>query len=546
MEEMSANRELELGLQAFERRAWSDAYEHLRAADRSSALAPAHLERLATAAYLAGHGHESRETWARAHQAFVDVDDVLGAVRCAFWLTIDLTLDGEVAQASGWVARAGRLVEEEADPLARTLVVLLRAVRSYFEGDAAGAFQLYSQAAELGRRSGNADVEALVRLGQGQTLITLERPRDGVPLLDEAMIAVTTDQVSPILAGIVYCAVIETCQDVFDLRRAGEWTAALSRWCDVQPDLVPFRGQCMVHRAEVLQFRGAWEDAVEQTQRACDRFADPPGQPALGLALYRRGELHRLRGEYATAERDYRSASEHGHAPQPGLALLRLAQGDTETAATAVRHALDDSHDRSTRARLLAAAVEIELAADDVGRAQKAAAELLKLAATLDAPVLDAIAQAAAGAVRLAEGDAGGARGPLRRSWKVFHELDAPYEAARVRMLLGLACRSLGDDDGAEMEFDAARVVFEQLGAVPEAARASRLSGRNAKRTAGLTERECEVLRLVAAGKTNRGVAEDLIISEKTVARHVSNIFVKLGVPSRSAATAYAYEHDLV
>jgi ATP/maltotriose-dependent transcriptional regulator MalT len=300
-----------------------------------------------------------------------------------------------------------------------------------------------------------------------------------------------------------------------------------------------------VHRAEILELQGEWPDAIDEAQRACERLAEPP-HPAVGRAFYRRGELQRLRGEYDAADHSYREATRYGQTPYPGLALLRYAQGQIDTAATAIRQALNEAQDRVTRSSLLGAYVEIALAGNNVQAASNTADELARVAAEFEAPLLDALSDYARGAVLLAEGDPAAALEPLRRACTRLQELDAPYDVARVRVPIGLAYRALGDVDTAEMELDAARTAFERLGAAPDLARVEELTGAVAhETTAGLTPREVEVLRLVATGKTNRAIATDLFLSEKTIARHVSNIFTKLGVSSRSAATAYAYQHDL-
>jgi DNA-binding CsgD family transcriptional regulator len=413
-------------------------------------------------------------------------------------------------------------------------------------GDWDAAHETAAAAAMVGERFGEPDLTALARFEQGRALIKRDRIEEGLALLDEAMVGVTAGELSPMVTGFVYCAVVAACQEVFAVRRAQEWTAALTHWCREQPDMVAFTGRCLVHRAELMQLQGAWPDALDEARLACERLERELNRLWSAHAFYQQAEIHRLRGELTSAEQAYGEASRCGSEPQPGLALLRLAEGRHDAAAAAIRRALDETRERPRRARLLPACVEILLAAGDTEEARDACGELEQIAAGYGSSLLSASAAHARGAAELAGGDARSALILSRRAWQGWHELEVPYEAARARVLIGLACRALGDEDTAERELGAARRAFEELGAAPDRIRLDALAGRGSSEASGLTRRELEVLRQVAAGDTNKAIASALVLSERTVERHVSNIFAKLRVSSRAAATAYAYEHGLL
>ncbi len=543
-----AGDQLERGRELYMRRAWAEAYRSLSAADRAAPLGAADLELLATSAYLIGRDDDYLSALERAHRAYLERGEDVHAVRCAFWLGLRLMFRGETGRATGWLGRAQRLLEREKRHCVESGYLLLPVVQRYLGArDWESAYATAASAAQFGERFADADLVAIARHLQGRARLQQGHVVEGLALLDEAMVAVTARELSPLITGLIYCSVIEGCQQVFAVGRAREWTSALAQWCELQPEMVAFTGVCRVHRAEIMQLRGAWQDAIEEAQRAFARCSELGDRRAGAEALYQQGEVHRLRGEFAAADEAYRSASQWGREPQPGLALLRLAQGRTDAAIRSVRRVVSATTDRLQRVALLGAGIEIMLAAGSLEEARDACRELAQTAASLGTDVLGATAAQAQGALELAEGDASAALECLRRAWQAWQQIDAPYPAARVRMLAGLACRALGDDDGSKLELDAARAIFERLGAAADLARIDSLTGRTSSaRTGGLSPRELQVLRLVAAGKTNRTIAAELFLSEKTVDRHVSNIFTKLDVPSRAAATAYAYEHQLI
>jgi ATP/maltotriose-dependent transcriptional regulator MalT len=532
------------GREAFERREWVLARDRLSAAPVQD-LGPDDHESLAVAAYLAGDRDTCLSTWQRAFQAHAEAEETLRSVRVAFWIALVLFTTGRESEGGGWVARAARILESEPHPTVEHAYFSIHTMyRHIYAGEFPQALDVATRITDTGRRFDDADLLAEGLSSQGRLLIYSGRVRQGLSLLDEAMLCITDGGVSPIISGMAFCSMIEACQEIGDFRRMTDWTSALTRWCDDQPDLAPFTGQCAVHRAQIMRTQGAFTQALEELDLARARYEANGMEPAAGLALYERGEVLRLQGDHDTAVVAYDAAAAYGHEPQPGLALLWLARGRTAAAVAAVHRLLGESRDPVHRSQLLPVAIEILLAGGQADVARAASDELDSIAASFRCASLGAAAAYARGTMALAESDPAGALPPLRQAWKVWLDLGARYDAARARTRIGLAFRALGDEDSAAAELAVARRTFVELGAVTAGHEVERLLGPS--RPAGLTARELEVLRLVAGGQSNPQIASALFLSEKTVARHLSNIFGKIRVTSRTAAAAYAFEHKLV
>ncbi|MFT3926540.1 MAG: response regulator transcription factor [Myxococcales bacterium] len=551
----------------FEQRAWRDAYQAFVEAEAAVVLGARDLDRMAVSAGLHGNDAGMLSTTERAHQVHLQEGNEPAAARTAFWLGFRLMALGEHGRAQAWFARTKRIAERlEPGCAVAGFLLLPSMLRSFHGGDFETARRLASEALALGERCGEGDLIALARVLLGRTVLRQGEIAAGLELLDEAMLAGTSREISPVVTGLMYCHLLSGCAQVFALDRAREWTAAFEDWCKDQPQLVGFAGACLVHRAELFELGGAWSDAFAEAKRAEERLTSASDPRVSADAIYQQGEIHRLRGELEQAEAAFAQASRQGREPQPGLALLRLMQGRGETALQASRRVLATTSDRLLRARYLPAHVEIALALGQLEDARSASVELTELAGKYDMEALRALDACARGALAIADGQPQAAVEPLRAAMLVWTRIGAPYLVARVQVLLGRACHALGDSDGAALAWSAAHETFQGLGAVFDLAALEGLERtlpsvvreragsqgalpRHPESEAapdGLTPRELQVLRLVAEGKTNRSIARELFLSEKTVDRHVSNIFAKIGVPSRAAATAYAFQRGLM
>ena len=536
------------GLEAFRKRAWRDAFNLMSDADRQASLEPEQLILLSQAAFLIGKEQEGAETLSRAHQSLLTSGQTVPAARCAFWLGFTALLNGESAKATGWLSRASRLLEDQPECVESGYLLLPNGYRAVHSDNPTLAQAFFEQAEAIGKQFSDKDLMALALQGQGRSLIRKGQIEQGLVLLDEAMIAVTAGEVTPLNAGGVFCSVLDACGEVFDLQRAQEWSIALKTWCDSQPDIMPYRGHCLIRRAELLHLHGSWSEAFDEAKRACECLSLPSPRAALGGAFYQIGEIERMRGNLAEAEKAYEEAAKWAPNSGPGLARLRLAQNKADMANAIIRRMAEHLREPARRALFLDAWVEIAIAANDLDSARTAAHELASLSERINFPFVRALRSRNAGALLLADNKPGAALSELEQSRALWHDLRVPYEIARVRCLMARAYRKLGDEDSAAIEFAEAQRTFENLGASIDLAclvKERELKSRS-DLAGSLTEREIEVLRLVAGGKTNRGIAAELQISDKTVARHLSNIFTKLNLDSRTAATVYALEQKLL
>jgi ATP/maltotriose-dependent transcriptional regulator MalT len=503
------------------------------------------LDALAEAAWWLGRLDECIAARERAHACYDRAGATLPAGRCAVALFHHWCFKGKQAIASGWLGRARRALQAQPESPEYGYLLLYEAEVAHGSGDLTGATDLVEQALELGRRLRVPDLESQALQALGRLLIDHGRPAEGLARLDEAMLFAIEGRLSPFVTGRVYCSLVSACHELGDIRRANEWIEAVASWAETHPFTV-FPGLCRLHRADLMQWRGDWQAAEAEARRACSELDDMYVANA-AAAHAGVGEICRRRGDLDAAEEAFARAETLDARPAAGLALLRLAQGRVEAASTVISAAIEETTwNRLARGWLLPVEVQVAVALGDLDRARRAAAELTETARLFESPVLRAAGAAATGRVELAAGDAG-AGASLRVAVRRWVELDAPYEVAAARVLLARACRAAGDEEGAEASLAAAASVFARLGAAldmreVEALRAARVPERL---PCGLTAREAEVLRLVATGLTNKQIGAELSLSSKTITRHLSNIFAKIGVSSRAAATAFAFEHQL-
>jgi DNA-binding CsgD family transcriptional regulator len=528
--------------EAYERRDWTVAFDRLSVVGQLSAD---DTFALATSAYLMGDVDEAMRALQVGYQDRIHSGDDLGAVRFAFWLALIMNVRGELAIGSGWAGRAQRLLENQPDEIVERGYLLIHEFFQHLgRGDFARAGETAALVVAIGRRFVEPDLIAQGLNCQGRIMIYSGRVPEGLALLDEAMVGISAGEVSPIVAGNVYCSMIEACQELSDFSRAASWTSALTRWCDTQPSLVPFTGQCSLHRGQIMRLRGAYDEALAEYDLAQRRY-QAEGTPApAGRALTEKGDVLRIRGRLDDAEAAYRQGAELGHEPQPGLLLSWLARGRTAAAVSAVRRLLGEAQGPVQTSWVLPAAVQVMVAAGLLDDARRYADQLSDIASAFGNPALRAMEQYAEAHVELSSGEIEEALSRARESCRIWSEIGSPYETARARVLIARALRELGDEESATSELVVARHGFVDVGAAPAVHEVDRLLGR--LRPGGLTEREIEVLRLVAEGRSNPDIARALVLSQKTVERHLSNIFTKLDVPSRTAAAAYAHEHGLM
>lgn len=530
---------------------WEEACVEFLAADAERALDVEDLELLAEGAQLTGRHEVAVSALERAFALRASAAELSAAAAAAFWVYSEFCYVGEFARASGWMSRLRDLTEDLAAEEEPGWLAIAAAREAIGQGRYAEARIGLPRALAQGRERGDVDLETFARVLTARSLLLEGRVDQGLAQLDDAMVRVTGGHTTVRMTGILYCAAIGTCQDeAWELARAQEWAQALERWMASLPTIFggALLNNCRVYRAALRRWRGDLTDARLELEEASRDLGDGANQTLAGHACYELGEVCRVLGDDASAMLAYRRAASLGASVHPGLALLRLRQGDPATAMTGLRRSLAEATRPQVRGHLLPALVSVSLAAGAVDEAEQAIVELRDLARAMGSSALDAELARAEGEVALARGLPERGLQGLRRSADAWRRFGTPYETARTCVLIARACRALGDEEGAQLELESARELFARLGARRDLDALEAL-GPAVDLSAsdhGLSARELQVLRLVTAGRTNRSIASELFISERTVHRHVSGIFDKLGVHSRTEAATYAVEHRLL
>jgi ATP/maltotriose-dependent transcriptional regulator MalT len=522
---------------------WALAFDILSEARETSNLAAEDFDALAEAAWWMGRLDVCIEALERAYQEFVGSGRTDRAVMAAIYLSYHHANKGDFAIGDGWRARATRLAQEIPGSPAAAYLATAECGIAYNSGDLEACLVKAKAVAKAGEDHGDPTLVAWGLHWQGLALIKQGHLDQGWALLDEAMLGVSSGQMQPLWAGFLLCGMVLICEQLGDPRRGWQWIEVAERWLHDLPSASVYPGICRMYKARLIQERGDWAEAENEARRVCDDLTNLHIASA-ARAHYEIGEINRLRGDLDPAEEFFKKAHRMGFDPQPGLASLRLEQGRVDAATMQIVRALDEAPDRLERARLLPHHVEIAIAAGDLEAAASGVKELQAIADDYQTPRLTASALSAQGALLLARSEPSAALTALRSATRLWSDIDCPYQVALDRVRIADAYRALGDDDGSIMELEAANEAFQRLGASRDVSRTAELL-KGTTHLAGLSDREVEVLRLVAAGKSNKQIAADLFISERTVARHMSNIFVKLHVSSRAGAAAFALKNDL-
>jgi class 3 adenylate cyclase len=467
---------LEAGRSAMERHAWTEAFALLKQADAAKTLDASGLEMLADAAWWVAQPDDSLEARERAYAAFVAAGDKRRAARAALRLSQEHTNRLAFAIAQAWFARAEKLLESDEDSAAYGHYLFVRALAGFGPSDVDAAVAVGRRIAQLGERFGDRDLQAFGAMAQGFALLANGDVKEGFAQFDVATLAAATGELDVWPTGWIYCSTITACLQLADYRRASEWTEATTRWCERQ-SVTGFPGICRVHRAEIVSLRGAWAKAEQEARQACEELQRYQIGVMAALGFYQIGEIRMRMGDLPSAHEAFRRAHELGMVPEPGMSLVRLAEGDPAAAGSSLRRALANQTDRFERARLLPAEVEVALILSDRDRARTASTELDAIAKRFGTPAMEAIAGSARASLQLADGDVAGSESTLRSTLRLWVELDVPYEIARTRMLLAAAYRAQSDDAAATLELQAARSTFERLGARRDERHASELLG---------------------------------------------------------------------